>query len=414
MDRIIMHIDVNSAYLSWEAVDRLQHGAAVDLREIPSVVGGNEESRHGIVLAKSIPAKRFNIQTGEALHAARKKCPNLVSVPPRYDLYMRCSAALQALLGEYSDAVQIFSVDECFLDYTHMTALFGDPVTVADEIRRRCREELGFTVNVGISTSKLLAKIGGDLKKPDKTITLYPEEIPTKLWPLPVEELYMCGPRTTPKLKEMGIRTIGDLAKTDITVLRYQLKSFGQVLWDYANGIERTSVQPSRPAIKGVGNSTTTTRNVEDYSHGDLILLSLSESVGSRLRAGGWCAGLVAVSIRDTDFKSISRQRTLPCFTDNTTAIYEEARILFRELWDGKPLRHMGIRTSHLAPADGMQYSLFDQDTGRKQALDKTIDELRTRFGKQSVQRGVFLHSGIRPVTGGVGDDEYQMMSSML
>lgn len=414
MDRIIMHIDVNSAYLSWEAVDRLQHGATVDLREIPSVVGGNEESRHGIVLAKSIPAKRFNIKTGEALQAARKKCPNLVSVPPRYDLYMRCSTALQALLAEYSDAVQVFSVDECFLDYTNMTALFGDPVTVADEIRRRCREELGFTVNVGISTSKLLAKIGGDLKKPDKTITLYPEEIPAKLWPLPVEELYMCGPRTTPKLKEMGIRTIGDLAKTDITVLRYQLKSFGQTLWDYANGIESTSVQPSRPAIKGVGNSTTTRKNVEDYGHADLILLSLSESVGSRLRAGGWCAGLVAISIRDTEFKNISKQRTMLYSTDNTSAIYEEARVLFRELWDGKPLRHIGIRTSHLIPANGMQYSLFDPDTGRKQALDKTIDALRTRFGKQSVQRGVFLHSGIRPVTGGVGDDEYQMMSSML
>ena len=409
-----MHIDVNSAYLSWEAADRLQHGEAVDLREIPSVVGGNEANRHGIVLAKSLSAKRFNIQTGESLHAARKKCPNLVVVPPRYELYMRCSKAMRELLAEYSDAIQVFSVDECFLDYTHMTALFGDPVAVADTIRARCKAELGFTVNVGVSTTKLLAKMGGDLKKPDRTITLYPEEIPVKLWPLPVEELYMVGRATAPKLREMGILTIGDLAHTDISILRYRFKSFGQVLWDYANGIESTAVQPSSPVVKGVGNSTTTACNVEDYAHADLVLLSLAESVAARLRAGGWCAGLIAVSCRNDEFEGASKQRTLLYATDNTTALYNEARVLFRELWDGKPLRHIGIRTSRLVQADGLQYSLFDPDTGRKQALDKTIDGLRARFGKRSVQRGVFVHSGVKPITGGVGDDEYQMMSSTL
>ncbi len=411
---VIMHIDVNSAYLAWEAVDRLQHGATVDLRDIPSIVGGNEESRHGIVLAKSMPAKKYGIQTGETLFAARQKCPNIVTVPPRYELYMRCSKALQALLGEYSDAVQVFSVDECFLDYTHSARLKGDPVAVADEIRDRCRSELGFTVNVGISTCKLLAKMGGDLKKPDRTLTLYPAEIPEKLWPLPIEELYMCGPRTAPKLRQMGIQTIGDLAGTDPSILRYRLKSYGQVLWNYANGIEASPVQPSGPVVKGVGNSTTTARNVEDYEHADLILLSLAESVGSRLRAGGFCARLVAVSIRNTDFIGTSRQRKLCSATDCTTAIYEEARSLFRELWDGKPLRHLGIRTSELSPAEGLQYSFFDPEVTRRQALDKTVDGLRERFGRHAVQRGVFLHSGIRPVTGGVGDDDYQMMSSML
>lgn len=414
MSRIIMHIDVNSAYLSWEAVDRLQHGDPVDLRDIPSVVGGNEESRHGIVLAKSIPAKKYNIQTGESLYAARKKCPNLVSVPPRYDLYMRCSKALRELLAEYSDAIQVFSVDECFLDYTSMTALLGDPVAVADEIRARCRQELGFTVNVGISSSKLLAKMAGELKKPDQTITLYPDEIPSKLWPLPVEELYMVGRATAPKLHNMGIKTIGDLAQTNLYILTYSFKKFGVMLWQYANGIEATAVQPSSPMVKGVGNSTTTTRNVEDHEHADMILLSLCESVAARLRLGGWCARLVAVSIRDTDFVTKSRQRTLLYATDNTTTLYNEVKILFRELWTGKPLRHLGIRTSQLLPADGLQCSLFDVDFERKQALDRTIDELRIRYGKRSVQRGVFIHSGLSPVTGGVGEDDYQMMNSML
>lgn len=414
MSRIIMHIDVNSAYLSWEAADRLQHGDPVDLREIPSVVGGNEESRRGIVLAKSVPAKKYNIQTGESLYTARQKCPNLVSVPPRYELYMRCSKALRELLAEYSDAIQIFSVDECFLDYTHMTALFGDPVAVADEIRNRCRKELGFTVNVGISTSKLLAKMAGELKKPDQTITLYPDEIPAKLWPLPVEELFMVGRATAPKLRDMGIRTIGDLARTDIYILKYRFKKFGHMLWNYANGIEATAVEPTSPAVKGIGNSTTTAFNVEDYHHADMILLSLSESVGGRLRGGGWCARLISVSCRTSEFVNTSRQRTLLYATDNTTTLYNEAKILFRELWDGKPLRHLGIRTSQLVPAEGLQCSLFDLDIEKKQALDRTIDELRVRYGKYSVQRGVFIHSGIKPVTGGVGDDEYQMMNSML
>lgn len=414
MDRVILHIDVNSAYLSWEAVDRLQHGALLDLRDVPSVVGGNEASRHGIVLAKSIPAKRFGIQTGETLYSARQKCPGLLSVPPRYDLYTRCSKALQELLREYSDAVQVFSVDECFVDFSASIRLMGDPVTVADEIRRRCRDELGFTVNVGISTSKLLAKMAGDIKKPDKTITLFPDEITTKLWPLPIEDLYMCGPATAPKLRKMGIHTIGDLARTDAAILRYTLKSFGQLLWNYANGIEASEVRPSSPKVKGIGNSTTTSRNVEDLEHADLVLLSLSESVGARLRAGGWCTRLVAVSIRNADFASSSRQRTLSFATDSTMQIYEEARLLLRELWRGEPLRHLGIRTSQLTPADGMQFSLFDLDVGRRQALDSAIDGIRKRYGCNAVQRGVFVNSGIRPMTGGVGDDEYQMMSSML
>jgi DNA polymerase-4 len=229
-----------------------------------------------------------------------------------------------------------------------------------------------------------------------------------------VEELYMVGRATAPKLRQMGIVTVGDLARTDPAILKYRFKSFGQVLWDYANGIEATDVRPVGPAVKGIGNSTTTAFNVEDYHHADLVLLSLTESVAARLRQGGWCAGLVAVSCRNTDFVNVSRQRTLAEPTDSTDALFREVRKLFRELWDGKPLRHLGIRTSRLVAAEGLQYSFFDEDAGRRQALDRTIDELRNRFGKRSVQRGVFLNSGVRPVTGGVGDDEYQMMASLL
>lgn len=410
MDRIIFHIDVNSAYLSWEAVDRLQHGDSVDLREIAAVVGGNEASRHGIVLAKSIPAKRYNIQTGESLYAARQKCPNLVTVPPRYELYMRCSNAMRTLLAEYSDSIQVFSVDECFLDFTTMASRLGDPVTVADEIRKRCREELGFTVNIGISSNKLLAKVAGDLKKPDKTLTLFPEEIPDKLWPLPVEDLYMVGRATAPKLHQMGILTIGDLAKTDPALLKYRFKSFGRILWDYANGIESSSVRPTGPAIKGMGNSTTIAFDVEDRTTAHLVLLSLTETVAARLRQGGWCARLVSVSLKSSEFTRCSHQRVLPAPTDCTNTLFTAAQTLFDEVWDGSPLRHLGIRTTDLHPAQSLQLSLFQQDTPKMQALDTTIDTLRQRFGNRSLIRGSFLNTKLKPVAGGVIEDDYQMI----
>jgi len=412
--RTIMHIDVNSAYLSWEAVDRLQHGATLDLRTVPSVVGGDEASRHGIVLAKSGPAKKFNIQTAETLHSARQKCPNLIVVPPRYEVYMRCSKAMREILCDFSDAIQIFSVDECFLDYTGMENRLGPPIDAADRIRKRMRDELGFTVNVGISTNKLLAKMAGELRKPDQTLTLYPRELQSKLWPLPIEELYMVGRRTAPKLREMGIHTIGELAQSDPAVLRYRLKSFGLMLYHFAHGIESSEVQPVGPSIKGLGNSTTTAFDVEDSYHAHLVLLSLSESVGSRLRANGLCAKQISISIRDRELRNQSVQTTLYTPTDCTDHIYEAVRDLFQKLWEGQPLRHMGIRTTQLSPAEGQQLSLFDSSSTRLQALDSTIDRLRQRYGKRAICRGSFLNSGVKPVTGGVGEDEYQMMNSLL
>ncbi len=412
--RTIMHIDVNAAYLSWEAIDRLQHGAKTDLRTIPSVIGGNEASRHGIVLSKSDSAKKCGIQTGETLHIARLKCPNLVVVSPRYDVYMRCSKAMRETLADFSDAIQVFSIDECFLDYTGMTPVLGPAVLTADVIRRRIREELGFTVNIGISANKLLAKMAGELQKPDMTHTLFPDEIPKKLWPLAIEDLYMVGRQTAPKLRDMGIQTIGDLARTDPAVLRYRLKSFGLMLYNFAHGIESSDVQPVGPTIKGIGNSTTTAFDIEDEYHAHLIMLSLTESVASRLRIGGWCAKQLSISIRDKDFKNMLQQTTLQEPTDSTDRIFEVVRELFQKLWIGQPLRHVGIRTTKLVPAEGLQISLFDSDSVRRQALDRTIDQIRNRYGKQAIHRGSFLHSGIRPVTGGVGDDEYQMMSSLL
>ncbi|MDP4183303.1 MAG: DNA polymerase IV [Bacillota bacterium] len=414
--RIIFHIDVNSAYLSWEAVYRLQRGESLDLRTVPSVVGGDEASRHGIVLAKSMSAKAlYKIQTGESLFAVRQRAPNLIIAPPRYDLYMQCHKAMLSILEEYSPSIQIFSIDECFIDYTNMEAIWGPPLDAAHAIGKRIEKELGFTVNIGISSNKLLAKMGGDLKKPNMVHTLFPEEVRTKMWPLPVEDLYGVGRATAPKLYQMGIYTIGELANTDPELLKYKLKSYGQLIWDYANGIEESNgVKDSRPPIKGIGNSTTINFDVDNKYDAYKILLSLTEMVCMRLRQAGFCAQLVAVSIKTNEFKHYSHQKKFYTPTDHTTVIYESACRLFDESWKGEPIRHLGIRLSELCGNDFIQLSILEAHNEKKKKLDETIDNLRMKFGSKAAFRSVFLHSGIHPISGGVMEEEYQMMSSLL
>ncbi len=413
--RIIFHIDVNSAYLSWEAAWRLQHGYSIDLREIPSVIGGDEASRHGIVLAKSIPAKAFNVHTGESLYAVRQRCPDIVVVPPRYDLYMQCSAELMRLLEEYSPDIQIFSIDECFVDFSHMENLWPDTVTAAHDIKDRIRRELGFTVNIGISSNKLLAKIAGDLKKPDMVHTLFPEEIQAKMWPLPVEYLYGIGRATAPKLHRIGIYTIGQLAKTDLSVLAYYFKSYGKIMREYANGIENSQViSGGRIPMKGIGNSTTISHDVDSREAACKILLSLTETVCMRLRQAKYCARLFSVSITSGEFMHSSHQHKFSAATDCTNDIYQSARILFDQLWKGQKIRKLGVRVSELCRNDFVQLSLFEKYEGRKKLLDTAIDNIRMQYGTRSVFRSCFLHSGYSPVSGGVPQEDYTMMTSIL
>jgi DNA polymerase-4 len=415
MDRVVMHIDANSAYLSWEAAYRLQHGSKVDLRDIPSVVGGDEESRHGIVLAKSIPAKKYDIHTGETLFSARQKCKELVVVPVNYYLYMQCHNALIAILNDFSPMVQVYSIDEAFIDYTGVEHIHGDPVSAAHMLKDRVKRELGFTVNVGVSYNKLLAKMAGDLKKPDMVHTvLTREDIIKKLWPLPVSELFMVGRATAPKLYRLNINTIGDLANADSELLKYHLKSWGKLIQDYANGIEESPVAPEvRPPIKGIGNSTTIPFDVDTKDEARKVLLSLCEMVGMRLRQAGFCARLVSVYLRGSDLTGQSHQRKFGCATDDTYRIFTIASQLMEEIWTGKSLRGMGVRVSELVPNDFMQLSFYEPINEKKRSLDKAIDQLRLRFGASSVVRSCFVGSGLAPVTGGVIED-FKMMSSLL
>jgi DNA polymerase-4 len=410
MDKVIFHIDVNSAFLSWEAVYRVKFlGDKLDLRTIPSAVGGDVKKRHGIILAKSIAVKPFRIQTGESIRDALIKCPELVLVPPQYDLYDACSKAFINILKEYSPCVEQYSIDEAYCDMTGTECLYESPVTVANAIRTRIYEELGFSVNIGISSNKLLAKMASDLKKPNMVHTLFPYEIKEKMWRLPVSELFYVGRATTKKLHTMGIHTIGELATMDIQILRAHFKKYGELIYDFANGIDSSFVTEVAPANKGYGNSTTTPFDVDNEVAAKLVLLALAETVSTRLRNDMVVASVVTVSIVDCEFRHSSHQMTLFTPTHITNEIYRAACKLFDEAWDGIPIRHLGIHTSKIKKDQKMrQLSLFDMDTSyeKREKLDKAIDSIRCRYGVDSIKRASFVSSPIYHMSGGITPDK--------
>lgn len=411
MKRIIFHIDVNSAYLSWEAAYRMKQDEELDLRSIPSIVGGDEEKRHGIVLAKSIPAKKYGILTGESLYLAKQKCPNLTIVPPNYTRYLRYSNQMMNMLDEYSPFIQQYSIDEAFLDYTFKEN--EDYMEVALEIKERIKMDLGFTVNIGIGSNKLLAKMASDFKKPDMIHTLFKEDIKTKMWPLPVRDLFMVGRRTEEKLNSRGIFTIAELANLDRDYVLSWLKKPGLLIWDYANGIDDSIVRITSPLIKSLSNSTTTPKDIDNRVEAYLVLLGISEMLGMRIRGLNMYGGVISISIRDNNFYGYSRQTTLYMPTNCTDIIYNVSKDLFGTLWKGTPLRQFSICISDLIPDNLLQLSMLENHNEKKEKLDRTIDSIRNRFGYRSVIRSCFLNSGIDPIIGGVIQEEnYPMMSS--
>ena len=405
-ESVIYHIDVNSAFLSWEAVYRLKFlGAQTDLREIPSAVGGSIQHRHGIILAKSIPAKAYHIQTGESVPEALKKCPDLVLVPPNYNLYETCSHAFLEILKRYSPDVEQYSIDEVYVDMTETCHLFGGPVEAAHQIRNAVKEELGFTVNVGVSSNKLLAKMASDFQKPDRVHTLFPEEIPEKMWPLPVGDLFLAGRASTKKLQKLGIQTIGQLADADPEILKLHLKSHGRVLWDFANGRDLSFVQADPEPNKGYGNSTTVSFDVEDVRTAKIVLMALAETVGMRLRKDHVKVRLVSVAIKDNQFRYMSHQKNLSNPTNVTKEICQAACSLFEEVWDGTPIRHLGLHTGRVESEDAIrQLSLFDPvDYEKLERRDRALDAIRGKYGIDTMKRAVFLEqTKIDHLSGGI------------
>ena len=361
MERIIFHIDVNSAYLSWSALEKLHNGSDLDLRTIPAIIGGDMARRHGVVLAKSIPAKAYGIVTGEPIVNAMRKCPGLTLEPPDHKLYSQRSRELMTLLSDFCPDIEQVSVDECYMDYTPIHRQYASPEEAASLIKNRVYEQLGFTVNVGISNRKVLAKMASDFRKPNLVHTLYAHEIQDKLWPLPVSSLYMCGHSSVETLRKLEILTIGDLARANRDVLMAHLKSHGVLLWEYANGIDASAVIIEQAEAKGIGNSTTLSEDAADRETAHRVLLSLAESVAGRLRKSGQAASMISTEIKYNTFKKVSHQTTLLTPTSQTDIIYQTACSLFDEIWDSTPVRLLGIRSSKLvSEGEPVQLSLFD------------------------------------------------------
>lgn len=394
---VIFHIDVNSAFLSWSALEQLENGTETDLRLIPSIVGGDMSTRHGVVLAKSIPAKAYGITTGEPVINAFRKCPGLVSVAPNHELYHRRSRQLMDYLKSVCPDIEQVSIDECYMDYSPIAANYTSPEAAAALIKDTVYEKFGFTVNVGISDRKVLAKMASDFKKPNLVHTLYSGEISQKLWPLPVSRLFLCGRSSVETLKKLEILTVGDLAQTDPSILTAHLKSHGLMLWNYANGRDDSSVLPEPAEAKNIGNSTTLTSDAVTREAAVKILLELAESVGRRLRASHTKAGLVCTEIKYSDFKSVSHQSVLDSPTSSTDAIYQTSCALFDELWNGAPIRLLGIRTGKLSEEnEPVQLSLFDYAapvSEKQQKLDAALDKIRSKYGDNAIKRGSLIDS---------------------
>lgn len=409
--RVIFHVDANSAFLSWSAAYRVKVlGEETDLRDVPSVVAGDKDSRHSIILAKSIPAKKYGIQTGEPLFQAMEKCPELVVIPPDYGLYVQASRHFVDMLRQFSPAVEQYSIDEAWVDMTGTQRLWGPPRLAAELMRRRINEELGFTVNIGISSNKLLAKMAGDFEKPNKVHTLFPEEMGEKFFPLPVRDLFLVGAKTEKKLQTLGIYTIGDLASADVRVVKNRLGKQGELLWHFANGRNADAVTPEPSENKGYGNATTTAHDVVTHEEAYQVLLSLCETVATRLRRDGKCGSCVSIHLRTNEFRHFSHQCVLHGATNMTSEIFEASCRLFDEAWDRiTPLRQLGVQITRLSGEPYQQFDFFSglspQQFERKLRLDETVDALRDKYGEDIVRRAKFANGSAPHMAGGLSKE---------
>ena len=415
MERLIFHIDVNSAFLSWESVRRTAAGEP-DLRLVPSIIGGDPGRRTSIVLAKSVPAKKYGIVTGEPVSAALRKCPELQIAPSDFALYSEMSHVFRAVCRDYTPVVEVFSIDECFLDMTGTGRMYPDPVKLAHEIKDRIRSELGFTVNVGIGPNKLLAKMASDFEKPDKVHTLFEYEIASKRWPLPMGELFLCGRQSAEKLSRLHIDTIGALANTDAKTIQAIVgNKMGEQLWRFANGIDDSPVSGEHEAPKGYSNEITFDDNITDWQTGNNVLLHLADNVAARVRRDRVKAFCISVTIRGNDMKKHSHQRKLAAPTDGTTKVYEAAKELFAELWDGRTaLRLIGLAMTELDNDSEQQISMFDTaaldssahgssalgslagESEKDKSADKAVDILREKYGNDIIKRGGMINSNVK------------------
>ena len=380
MERVIMHIDVNNAFLSWTALYLLQNGSKYDIRNSYAVIGGDEKSRTGIVLAKSTPAKKLGIKTGDTLYQARQKCKVLRTYPPNFKFYQEMSQKLFELISRYTPDIEVASVDECYVDYTKIRKMQGEPLEFAKKIQKEIYHELGFTVNIGIANNKLCAKMASDFTKPYKIHTLYEEEVKEKMWPLDVGDLFGVGRKSVPKLNKLNIFTIKDLATTKPEILYPFFKNQSQAMINWANGIDNSIVISTPPEPKGIGNEITLETDVDDILQLNQHLLYLSEKVGARIRKQNKYANVIAVVLKDNTFKRYSHQKKLETATDDSTEIYNNAKKILKEIYNDEKIRLIGLRLDNLTDKKIKQVSIFDEDK-EPENIDKVVDEINQKFG---------------------------------
>lgn len=388
-DRVILHSDCNCFYASVEMLHR------PECRHVPMAVGGDPEARHGIVLTANYMAKRYGVKTGMALWQARQVCPDIVFVPPNMDLYLKFSRMAHEIYADYTDLQEPYGIDESWLDVTDSCSLKGDGLSIAKEISNRMKSELGITVSIGVSYNKIFAKLGSDYKKPDAITTMGREEYQTKAWNLPVSDLLYVGRSTDKKLRTLGIKTIGDLAKADERIIRSHLGKMGSVLIAFANGLDDSPVRKenTNAPIKSIGNSTTTPRDLENNLDVKIIIYALAESVATRLRDNGFKCRTVEITVRDNELYHFSRQKKVTNVTNITSEIADAAFSLFLDNYSWEhPIRSIGIRGCDLVTEDySEQLSLFSDYAYRQKQMkmDEAVDYIRQRFGYYSVQRGL-------------------------
>lgn len=389
-ESIYFHIDVNNAFLSWEALYQMKEGKE-DIRKIPAIIGGDISKRHGVVLAKSELAKTYGIVTGEPVVSAFKKCPILKIFSPHMSYYQECSKMLMQIFEKYAPRVEQYSIDEAFLDMTGTAKLYGDLINFAYLLKNEIKEELGFTVNIGISSNRLLAKMASDFQKPDRVHTLFQKEIQEKMWPLPIEKLFYVGKATAKRLHTLGIHTIGEIAKCDPHILVSHLKSHGEVIYQFANGIDLTLKDRSEIEQKGYGHAITIPYDIKRAEDAYHMILILCERVCERLREKQVQAMVLCIELKDNNFRVRRHQRTLLSPTNVTNECFRYACELFDELWEGEAIRLIGVSANKVTENHSRQLNLFDLDSHDKlKNLDNALDEIRNKYGSDAVKRGSF------------------------
>lgn len=384
-----MHIDVNNAFLSWTAVDLLKKGYKIDIRNIESIIGGDESKRHGIVLAKSMVAKSKGVKTAETILDAKRKCKDLKIFPPNYTLYQEMSNKLFKLISNYTPDIEKLSIDECFIDYTKVRKLYGDPIKFAYKLKKEIKTTLGFTVNIGIANNKLCAKMASDFLKPDRVHTLFKDEIETKMYPLPIEELYGIGKSSSKKLRELNINKVGDLANSNPNLLYKYFKNRVEKLINSAKGIDDSIINLKKEESECISNSTTTSYNLNSLEDIYKFLYPLTENVCMTLRKNNKYTSLIGVMLKDKNFKMYSHQKRLKNPTSSTDEIYNIAKQLVKELWNEEGIRLVGISLGKFSNTQAHQISMFEdvKIVEKNNELDKVIDKLKNVYGSNIIKK---------------------------